>query len=131
MQSLNWYNSLNFPPLTPPAWIFPPVWTFLYLTMLAALILFGFKTSSKDKSWGYAIFFSQLGLNLCWSPVFFYIKNPIVALVIIIILDILVFLNIIAFFKISKPAGWILLPYMIWILYATYLNLGIVLLNSF
>ena len=129
MKELTWYSALNQPPFTPPAWVFPPVWTFLYFTMLAALILFAFKKTGKSKKRGYILFFSQLVLNLIWTPVFFYMQNPLWALVIIIILNLLVFLNIISFFKVSKAAGGVLIPYMVWILFATYLNLGIVLLN--
>ena len=129
MQNLDWYNTLTRPPFTPPAWVFPPAWTFLYLTMFGALILFALQKTNKSKKNGYILFFSQLVLNLIWSPVFFYMQNPLRALIIIIVLDILVFLNVITFFKISKPAGWFLIPYMVWILFATYLNAGFVSLN--
>ena len=129
MQNLDWYNTLTQPPFTPPAWVFPPAWTFLYLTMFGALILFALQKTNKSKKSGYILFFSQLVLNLIWSPVFFYMQNPLRALIIIIVLDILVFLNVITFFKISKPAGWLLIPYMVWILFAAYLNTGFVLLN--
>lgn len=129
MLNLNWYNMLNFPPLTPPWWIFAPVWTLLYLSMLVALLMFASKPTSEDKSWGYTLFFSQIAINLCWMPAFFYLRNPSFALVLIIVLDILALLNIIAFYNISKTSAKILIPYFIWILYATYLNVGIYLLN--
>ncbi len=129
MLDLNWYNTLNHPPLTPPWWVFAPVWTFLYLTMLTALFLFVSKPSLEDKSWGYTLFFSQIGINLCWMPAFFYLKNPAFALVLIIVLDILVLLNIIAFYNVSKSSARTLIPYFIWILFATYLNVGIYVLN--
>ena len=129
MQNLIWYNTLVQPEFTPPAWVFPPVWTVLYLTMLISVILFVIKPAFDSIKSGYILFFSQLIVNLLWSPVFFYLKNPPGALFIILILDILVFLNILSFIKISKAAGLILLPYFVWIIFATYLNLGFVLLK--
>jgi len=124
-----WYQTLIQPPLTPPAWLFPPVWTILYISMLVSLILYARKASFQNKTWGYVLFFTQLVLNLAWSPVFFGMKNIAFALAIVILLDILVLFNIIEFSKTSKTAGYILIPYFIWILFATYLNLGFLILN--
>jgi len=129
MLNLIRYNSLNRPFLTPPAWIFAPVWTILYITMFAALFLFAAKPSFQNKRKGYALFFSQIIINVCWAPVFFGLENTGLALILIIILDIFVLLNIITFYKISKISAIILIPYFIWILFATYLNIGIFVLN--
>lgn len=129
MFDYKWYLALNKPFLSPPAWIFSPVWTFLYITMGISLFLYGKKLTNKPKTWGYVVFFTQLLINLSWTPTFFGIKNIPLALALIILLDILVLFNIIEFMKISKPAGKLLIPYFIWILFATYLNFGYFILN--
>ena len=125
----SWYSALIQPPLKPPAWLFAPVWTVLYITMAVSLFLYARKYTIKNKAWGYVLFFTQLLVNLAWSPAFFGFKNVGLALALIILLDILVLFNIMEFFKISKSAGRCLIPYFIWILFATYLNLGIFILN--
>ena len=125
----SWYSALIQPPLKPPAWLFAPVWTVLYITMAVSLFLYARKYTIKNKAWGYVLFFMQLLVNLSWSPAFFGLKNVGLALALIILLDILVLFNIMEFFKISKSAGRCLIPYFIWILFATYLNLGIFILN--
>ena len=129
MFDLSWYYTLNRPFLAPPAWIFPPVWAFLYLTLLISLLIFGFKKSSYNKTWGYILFFSQLGLNLCWSPVFFCFHNIELALSIVVLLVVLTFWTIVEFIMVSKTAGFLLIPYLLWITFATYLNTGYLILN--
>lgn len=124
-----WYYNLTKPPLAPPDWIFPPVWSILYFSMLVALLLYLFKPAQNKKS-DYIYFIAQLFLNLLWAPVFFYLKNMFLALIVIILLDIFVILTIKSFYKVSKISGLILIPYLIWILFATYLNIGYLLLNA-
>ena len=125
----SWYQTLIQPPLAPPAWLFPPVWTLLYISMVVSLFLYARKATIQNKTWGYVLFFTQLLVNFAWTPAFFGIKNMALALVIVILLDILVLFTIIEFSKTSKTAGQILIPYFIWILFATYLNLGLLILN--
>ena len=125
----NWYLSLNKPLLSPPNWVFSPVWALLYLSMFISLFLYAKKQAYKNKSRGYILFFTQLFINFTWTPAFFGLKNITLALAIIILLDILVLLNIIEFYKISKSAGRFLIPYFIWIIFATYLNFSYLLLN--
>ena len=129
MYDLSWYNTLNQPFLNPPSWIFPPMWIFLYLTMAVAFIIFAITPYEERKTLGYTLFFSQLFVNLCWSPMFFIMKNIGFALIILIILDILVFLTIKEFRRISVFSGNLLIPYFIWIIFATYLNIGFLVLN--
>ena len=124
-----WYNSLTKPFLTPPAYIFAPVWIALYTTLLVALILYSIKFSRVGKLKGYIYFIIQLLLNLAWSPAFFVLQNIGLALIIVILLDIFVILTIIRFFKVCKLSGIILIPYLLWILFATYLNLSFYILN--
>ena len=125
----SWYSTLIQPPLKPPAWLFAPVWTILYISMGVALFIYTRKYTIKSKAWGYVLFFTQLLVNLSWSPAFFGLKNIGLALALVVLLDILVLFNIIEFFKISKSAGRSLIPYFLWLLFATYLNLGIFILN--
>lgn len=129
MIDYSWYNSLIQPPLKPPAWLFSPVWIILYALMGLSLFIYIKEYSIKSKAWGYIVFFVQLLVNLSWSPVFFGLKNIGFALALIILLDILVLINIFEFSKISKMAGKLLIPYFIWILFATYLNVGYFILN--
>ena len=129
MFGMTWYKALTQPPLTPPAWVFPPMWSFLYILIFLALIIYVIKPTFKNKSWGFTLFFTQLILNFLWSPVFFYFHNIGMALAIVIIMDILATITIVEFLKISKTAGLILIPYLIWIVFATYINAGFFVLN--
>ena len=129
MYDFTWYQSLIQPPLAPPAWIFGPVWTVLYISMAVALFLYARKFAYKKKAWGYILFFTQLLVNFAWTPAFFGVKNIVLALSIIILLDVLVLFTIFEFAKVSKTASRILIPYFIWIIFATYLNIGILFLN--
>ena len=124
-----WYHNLIQPALTPPAWVFSVAWTILYLLMAISFVIFLRTKSKYDKIQGAVMFFTQLALNFCWSPAFFYFKSPEFALVIILFLDIAVLLTIIEFFKVSKYSAGILVPYFLWIIFATYLNIGYVVLN--
>ena len=127
--NFNWYNELNRPLLSPPSWIFTPVWAFLYLTILLALFLFTFRVTAKNKALGYLYFGIQMILNLLWTPAFFYFKSILSALIIVILLNIFIFLTIKEFYDISKPAGILLVPYFLWSLFATYLTAGYFVLN--
>ena len=129
MIDYSWYSALIQPPLKPPAWLFSPVWTILYISMVVALVLYIRKPSIKSKTWGFVLFFTQLLVNLAWPLAFFGMKNIGLALAIIVLLDILVLFNIAEFSKISKSAGRTLIPYFLWLLFATYLNIGIFVLN--
>ena len=129
MFDFSWSQTLNQPPLAPPAWIFTPVWSVLYASMLVSLIIYVFTFTFNSKTGGYVLFFTQLLLNLSWTPAFFELKNISLALIILILLDILVLLTILEFSKVSKWAGRILIPYFLWIIFATYLNIGILFLN--
>lgn len=129
MLDLNWYNTLIKPFLMPPPWVFAPAWAILYASIFVALILFTIKKSRKSKIKGYLYFILQMFFNILWTPTFFILNNSILALCIIIALDILAILNLKEFYRISKSAGLILIPYILWLIFATYLNLGIVILN--
>lgn len=127
-----WYATLNKPSFSPPNWVFGPVWTILYVLMGISLYLVWQKrnpsTSVRTKG-APTVFWIQLFLNAAWSIIFFGMKNPILALVDIIALWVTIVLTIKSFNRINKLAGSLLIPYLLWVSFATLLNLSIVLLN--
>ncbi len=118
-----WYAALNKPFFSPPNWVFAPVWTTLYILMGISLYLVWIKKKIP------AVFWVQLILNATWSMIFFGMKNPGLALVDIIALWLSIFLTIKTFYKISKLAGRLFVPYLVWVSFASILNLFIVFLN--
>ncbi len=123
-----WYINLTKPAFSPPNWLFAPVWTVLYLFMFASLAFYIY-SDEDNKKWGYVFFVIQIILNILWSPVFFGLKNIFLALMILLSLDVFVFLTMAKFYQASKIACFVLIPYFIWILFATYLNIGYLVLN--
>ena len=137
-----WYAGLAKPALNPPSWVFGPVWTALYLMMgIAACIVWSKRSGGQNSKRtrgsgdnvrrGMRLFWVQLAANAVWSPLFFGLQNPGAALVDIVALWILILLTMIAFFNVSRTAGWLLVPYLAWVTFATYLNSTIWLLNGF
>ena len=123
-----WYQNLIKPPFAPPNWVFSPVWAFLYLTVLISFVLY-FAHPAEDKKSGYVFFAVQMLLNFVWSPAFFGMKNMVLGLFIVLLMDIFVVLTIRKFYSVSRTAGLLLIPYLIWIVFATYLNIGYIVLN--
>jgi tryptophan-rich sensory protein len=120
-----WYAGLVRPELSPPNWIFAPVWTTLFLLMGVAA---GIVWIKKDYR-GLAIFGFQLILNIAWSVIFFGMHSPGWAFVEIIFLWLAILVTIIVFAKTSRVAAWLLVPYIIWVTFASYLNFMIWSLN--
>ena len=120
-----WYSTLPNPFLMPPNWLFAPVWTILYVMMFVSFLIYTTTQSRSNKMSGYVYFLLQLLLNILWSPAFFVLKNVGLALIIIILLDIFVYLMIRKFHEVSRFSAITLYPYLIWILFATYLNFWI------
>ena len=127
-----WYVTLNKPFFSPPNWIFGPVWTILYFLMGVSVYLIWTKAIKykERKKTGLTFFTIQLGLNFLWSIVFFGLHSPILGLIDIIALWIFILLTMIKFNKLSKIAFLLLIPYLLWVSFATILNLFIVLLNT-
>lgn len=123
-----WYQNLVKPWFQPPGWLFGPVWTILY-GMIGASIALIWHSQVENKSKAYLLFVVQFILNLIWSPIFFMMQNPVLALVVIVTLWVLLLLTISCFKKIDKLAGKLLIPYLFWISFATILNSAIVYLN--
>lgn len=125
-----WYATLNKPSFNPPNWIFAPVWTLLYLSMgICAFLIWEKGFNKKQVRTALLIFALQLFLNVLWSFLFFGLKSPSLAFVGIIVLWLAIAATIYVFYKISKPAGLILIPYILWVTFATLLNFSILILN--
>lgn len=125
-----WYNTLSKPSFSPPAWVFGPAWTILYILMGISLFLVWTKKSEGDiKQSALYIFFAQLFLNAIWSPIFFGLQSPFTALIIITLLWLTIIININIFYKVSKTAALLLVPYLLWVSFATVLNFAIWQLN--
>jgi translocator protein len=125
-----WYVSLTKPSFTPPNWAFGPIWSTLYVLMGIALFLVWREgLDRKDVRIAILVFAVQLVLNVAWSLVFFATHNIFGGLVLIILLWISILVNIIVFYRVSKPAGLILIPYIIWVSIASYLNYSVYILN--
>ena len=125
-----WYTTLNKPSFNPPNWLFAPVWTTLYAMMGVAAGLVWIRSDESDKvKAALSVFALQLALNSLWSILFFGLRNPTAALVEIVVLWVAIFLTIRRFYPISQWAAWLLIPYLLWVSFASVLNLFIVILN--
>jgi translocator protein len=129
-QITTWYSTLSKPWWSPPNWLFGPVWTTLYLLMGIALFLVWREgLHRRDVRFAILIFGVQLTLNLLWSVVFFSFHALFGSFIIVMFLWLAILANIIAFLIISKWAGLLLVPYIIWVSIASYLNYSVYLLN--
>jgi benzodiazapine receptor len=116
-----WYLSLTQPPGTPPAWVFGPIWTVLYIMIgVAGWMVWRHASGVRPlRLWGW-----QLAANAAWTPAFFGLHSPVLALAVSVVLLGLIVLTIRAFWRLCRPAGWLMLPYLAWSCYATYLSAG-------
>lgn len=125
-----WYAGLAKPALAPPNWIFAPVWTTLFLLMgIAAFLVWKKGLEKKEVRVGLALFLIQLVLNALWSAVFFGLRNPGAALIEIAFLWTAILATMVVFIKVSRTAAVLLLPYLAWVTFASYLNCAIWSLN--
>jgi tryptophan-rich sensory protein len=121
-----WYANINKPSFNPPNWVFAPVWTTLYLLMGIALFLVLLKgLKEKYVKIAVLVFTFQLVLNSLWSFLFFGLQSPSAAFIEIILLWAAILASIILFFRISKIAGYLLIPYILWVSFASVLNFAI------
>jgi benzodiazapine receptor len=126
----DWYGGLDKPVFTPPAWVFGPAWTLLYVLMaIAAFLVWQEGFDSKAVRFALALYVVQLFLNGLWTPLFFGLKMPGAAFVEILLLWASVLLSQVAFWRVSRPAGLLLLPYLLWTSFAVILNGAIWFLN--
>ena len=124
-----WYQTLTKPPFTPPASYFPIAWGILYTLMTIAFFIVLSKPHSQDKYIAVNLFLFQLVLNFTWSYVFFEMQSIMLGLINVALLLILLTLTIYYFLKISKLAGILLIPYLLQVIFALYLNAGFAILN--
>jgi len=125
-----WYAALFKPSFTLPNWVFAPVWTNLYLLMgISAFLVWRKGLDNHLVNSGLRVFILQLILNTLWSFLFFGLKSPLLGLIEILLLWIAIVLTILSFFRVSKIAGILLLPYILWVSFAAILNFSIWRLN--
>lgn len=121
------FSTINKPPLSPPAWLFPVVWTILYVLMgIASYLVLTSEKPNRDALTTYAI---QLAFNFFWSIIFFNFELYLLAFIWLVLLWLLILKTTKQFYEISKPAGYLMVPYLLWVTFAGYLNLAIYLLN--
>lgn len=125
-----WYPELHKPSWTPPGWVFGPVWTILYIMIAISGWLIYKEDYSYQRSVALAFYGGQLALNFMWSFFFFSLKSPILGLIDIILLSLSIILTVINAWPVRPLASILLIPYLIWVIYATTLNAGIWLLND-
>lgn len=124
------YLTLNQPPLAPPSWVFGVVWGILFTLMgIAYYLVITSDASLEEKKTASNYYFAQLIFNLAWPIIFFGFEMYLFAFAWLVILLVLIAITIVNFYKISKPAAYLLVPYFIWVVFAGYLNLGIWYLN--
>ena len=124
-----WYETLQRPRLTPPDWVFGPVWTILYVMIAISIFLFLRKYKSENGHGIYVLIILHLISNIAWTSIFFGLKAPGLALIDIIFLDISLVLMAWCFWQTERISSILLWPYLIWVLFATYLNASFYALN--
>lgn len=127
----SWYPILVKPSFVPPNWAFSVVWPLLYLLMGVAFYIIWIRgMQSPEVKKAISVFSFQLFLNLLWSVLFFWLRSPLLGLIEIVCLWLMILATIFSFFKISRNAGILLVPYLIWVSFAAWLNYSIWVLNS-
>ena len=126
----DWYSKLNRPPLTPPNWVFGPVWTVLYIMIAVSLILYIMQTRQNLVYWAVTVIIFHLTTNFAWTGIFFGLQRPGWALIDIVLLDLTLAILIIHFWRTARPSSILLWPYFVWVMFATYLNAGFYYLNN-
>lgn len=131
MGNMNIYETINTPPLSPPEWLFPVVWSVLFTLMgiSSAWVYLKGKEEDKDASSALKFYALQLAVNFFWSIIFFNMRAFLFAFIWLILLWVLVLIMILEFKKISPKAAYLQIPYLLWLTFAAYLNFGIYLMN--
>ncbi|MDO8516011.1 MAG: TspO/MBR family protein [bacterium] len=125
-----WYATLVKPAANPPSWLFGPVWVTLYLLMgIAAFLIWRKGLVERGVRLALGVFIANLFFNALWSIIFFGLRSPGAAFIDIVLLWLALASTIVLFYKISKPAAYLLIPYILWVSFAAYLNYSIWILN--
>ena len=127
--SMEQFSALRQPPLSPPGWLFPVAWTILYLLMGLASYLVLMQDKSRQKQTALLFYGVQLAVNFVWPLFFFNGRQYLLSFIWLVLLWCLIWLVLILFYRISKSVGYLLIPYLLWVTFAGYLNFGIYLLN--
>lgn len=126
----SWYTTLRKPVFNPPGWLFGPVWILLYLLMGVALyLIWNTGEPSRSRDMAVTFFFIQLGLNTLWSFLFFYLQDPLLGFIEILVLLGFIVLTAWKFFGLNQLAGILFIPYILWVSFASVLNFFIWMLN--
>ncbi|MCR4615894.1 MAG: tryptophan-rich sensory protein [Clostridiales bacterium] len=121
------FKAVAKPPLSPPGWLFPVAWTVLYILMGIACYLVW--TAPKKEHNALLFYGIQIFLNFFWSIIFFNFKNYLFAFIWLVLLWVTILITTVKFYRTRPPAGCLMLPYVLWVTFAGYLNMGIYLLN--
>lgn len=125
-----WYQTLERPPLTPPSWVFSPVWAVLYATIVVAIFLYYRSHPGPRWRWTTVVLAFHLLTNFLWTALFFGLKSPGYALADIVLLVVSLGVVLRLFWTSSRASSILLVPYLLWVLFATYLNAGFFWLNG-
>lgn len=129
-QGMENFQLVRQPPLSPPMWLFPVVWTILYILMgIASYLVYASDASNPRKERALTVYAIQLAFNFMWSLIFFNIGLFLFAFIWLIILWVQIFVCTVLFYYITPRAGKLMIPYLLWASFAAYLNLGVYLLN--
>ena len=129
-ESMQVFEMVNIPPLSPPAWLFPVAWTLLYSLMgLATYFMLTATAENQEKKQALSVYIYQLVVNFLWPTFFFNLQWYLFSFLWLLLLWVLVLVTLLRYYNISKIAGYLLVPYLVWLTFAAYLNLGIWLLN--
>ena len=124
------FAMLKQPPLSPPGWLFPVVWTILYILMgIASFLVYEAGPNRPAVSQALFVYGLQLAVNFLWPIFFFRFGWYLFSFFWLVLLWLLIFVTIVRFYGISKPAAYLMIPYLVWVTFAGYLNFGIYLLN--
>lgn len=125
-----WYATLAKPALNPPNWVFGPVWTVLYALMaIAAWRIYEKRKSNRQAHTLLWVYGAHLAVNALWSIAFFGLNQPLLAFIVIVALWLMIAYLVAGFYRVDRVAGLLLVPYLAWVSFATYLTVSIVLLN--
>jgi len=125
-----WYQEISRPPFTPPGWLFAPVWISLYILMgISAYLVWKKGAEKKEVKKALVVFFIQLVLNSIWSLLFFGLQLILIAFIEILLLWIVLLFMIVRFYSVSKTAGLLQIPYLLWVSFAAILNFSFAVLN--
>lgn len=128
--SMSAFGQLNQPPLSPPGWLFPLVWAILYLLMGLAFYMVTVSDENDEQvNNAKKIYYLQLAVNFFWSIIFFNMERYLFAFLWLILLWILIIVTLTRFYRIQPLAGYLMIPYLLWVTFAGYLNFGVFLLN--